>query len=331
MLKQLVNECVIKLEIRPDGPILIKSGMATVSGPDMAFVQVWRDGAQQVYLPGSSLKGVLRSHSERIARTLQPAAVCDPFARTPDAGAACGAVFDARKKANDPVLSRRDPPADKLNALVYHDSCLICKLFGSTWYAGRLATADAYAEGDPPGPQLRDGVGINRLTGGAAGGAKFDLEVITDGVFVTTLHVRNFELWQLGLVGFLLADLRDGLIRIGSGKSRGLGKVIGAVRETQIHFLGPRGPQPRNGQLALRGMGALADASAYGASPSDEVEIPFSPTPDAWRSNGLRAVAAWAGDSFPWKTLGALWIERAVNYTEPAAMARWRGGRGDGH
>lgn len=57
MLKQLVNQCVIDLTITPDGPILIKSGLPTISGPDMAFVTTWRNGTQEVYLPGVLSKG----------------------------------------------------------------------------------------------------------------------------------------------------------------------------------------------------------------------------------------------------------------------------------
>ena len=65
MLKRLVNECLITLRIEATGPILIKAGAQTLAGPDMAFVRVWRHGNQEVYLPGSSLKGVVRSHAER--------------------------------------------------------------------------------------------------------------------------------------------------------------------------------------------------------------------------------------------------------------------------
>ena len=96
MLKQLVNECVIELHIIPEGPLLIKSGIATLSGPDMAFVKVWRNGTEEVYLPGSSLKGVLRSHAERIARTLNEQAACDPFAKQ-GSGTFCGNCFEAIK------------------------------------------------------------------------------------------------------------------------------------------------------------------------------------------------------------------------------------------
>jgi len=66
MFKQLVNECLIDLHIYVEGPVLIKSGLAQISGPDMAWVRVFRNGREEVYLPGSSLRSVcrylLRSH-----------------------------------------------------------------------------------------------------------------------------------------------------------------------------------------------------------------------------------------------------------------------------
>jgi len=317
MLKQLVNECVIDLIIRPDGPILIKSGLSTISGPDMAFVKTRRNGSSEVYLPGSSLKGTLRSHAERIARTLKPVAACNPFEEINKPGAFCGLCFDARKKAKEGGLE---------NPRVYADSCPICQLFGSTWFAGRLATEDAYAEGKVPKPQQRDGVGIDRFTGGAAHGVKFDMEVITEGVFATRLHLRNFELWQLGLVGFVLVDLSDGLIRVGAAKSRGLGRVRGEVRKLRVDFLGPNAPRPANGQLALKGMGSLVSeslADEYKFARPDEVNIPAAePT-----TNGLRTTYVFDGAAFPWAALGPLWVQKATQYEMPAEMAAYRGGR----
>ncbi|MDZ7339614.1 MAG: RAMP superfamily CRISPR-associated protein [candidate division KSB1 bacterium] len=304
MFKQLVNECVIDLHIKVEGPVLIKSGLAQVSGPDMAWVRVFRNGREEVYLPGSSLKGALRSHAERIARTLKPEAACDPFADT-----SCGRIFD-RKKPQTPEA--------------YRDACLICKLFGCTGFAGRLATTDAYAVGTPPEPVQRDGVGIDRFSGGAAHGAKFELEVITEGIFATTLHLRNFELWQLALLGFVLQDLADGLIRIGMGKSRGLGRVRGEVQQVRIDFLGPSAPHVVNGQLPLRGVGSLFDgAREYGMVSPDEVIIPCT---GALSGNGLRTTATFPGQTFPWSALGDRWVQRATQFTDPLAYER-QGGR----
>jgi CRISPR-associated RAMP protein (TIGR02581 family) len=314
MFKQLVNECVIDLHIKVEGPVLIKSGLAQVSGPDMAWVKVLRNEKPQVYLPGSSLKGVLRSHAERIARTLKPESACDPFGGKNDPQRSCGACFDVRKD------SRKGPD----NPTAYKEACLICRLFGCTWFAGRLATSDAYAVGTPPEPTQRDGVGIDRFSGGAARGAKFELEVITEGSFATTLHLRNFELWQLALLGFVLQDLSDGLIRIGMGKSRGLGKVRGEVQQMRIDFLGPQAPQGVNGQLALRGVSLLFDgADDYGMAKRDEVNIPCI---GELQSNGLRTTAVFPDQTFPWSAIADLWVKRATGFTDPLARER-QGGR----
>jgi len=304
MFKQLVNECIIDLHIHVEGPVLIKSGLAQVSGPDMAWVRVFRNGREEVYLPGSSLKGVLRSHAERIARTLKAEAACDPFGDT-----SCSRIFDKKKPGTTEA---------------YRDSCLICKLFGSTGFAGRLATTDAYAVGMPSEPVQRDGVGIDRFTGGAAHGAKFELEVITEGAFATTLHLRNFELWQLALLGFVLQDLADGLIRIGTGKSRGLGKVRGEIKQVRIDFLGSKAPQVINDQLALRGVGSLFDdAKVYGMVMPDEVTIPYD---GQLTSNGLRTTIVFPDQIFPWDKIGECWVRHASVFTDLLAGQR-RGGR----
>lgn len=329
MLKQLINECIIDLHLHVDGALLIKSGLAQPSGVDMAWVQVFRNGREEPYLPGSSLKGVLRSHAERIARTLNPAAACDPFGKETDvSGRTCGLCFDKIKK---------DRGKEPTSAESYRDSCLICKLFGSTWFVGRLATADAYAVDEPPIPSRRDGVGIDRFSGGSSHGAKFELEVITTGIFKTTLHLRNFELWQLGLVGFLLQDLKDGLIRIGSGKSRGLGKVHATIENINIHYLGLQESPQQNGHLMLSGVGEHLDqemAEKYAMNESWQehndplqkgvVAVPFV---GQLRSNGLRTTATFAKDSLPWDKLGPFWVRRAREFKDALQAHRHGGGK----
>ena len=66
MLKRLLNQCTVRLRLETLEPLLVKSGSAVVHGPDMAFVRTNRNGHFEPFLPGSSLKGVLRSHTERI-------------------------------------------------------------------------------------------------------------------------------------------------------------------------------------------------------------------------------------------------------------------------
>src|SRR6266705_1823139 len=235
MLKKIVNEAYFTLRITTTGPLLIKSGQPTISGPDMTPVLTFRNGQYEVFLPGSSLKGVFRSHLEKIACSLKPRVVCYPFEgneekqadleqRRRDYRDSCGGMFNqiSRREDNRRWLEERSD-------LVYAASCPACRLFGSTGFIGRVAISDAYLVSNEIKEQ-RDGIGIDRLTGGASHGAKFELEVVSTGVvFETNIHLRNFEVWQLGMLFVVLQDMEDELVRIGSGRSRGLGKVKGEI------------------------------------------------------------------------------------------------------
>ncbi|KPA14379.1 CRISPR-associated protein [Candidatus Magnetomorum sp. HK-1] len=228
MLKRLINAAQIDIDIIPIDPLLIKSGQATVGGVDMSFVRTWHTGkGEEPFIPGSSLKGMIRAYAEKICRSLKdkPVPVCLPYVKpgAEDKGefgqASCGLRFDKYQKNNSAI-----PSYD-----IYKHSCPVCRLFGSHVFIGRLATSDAYLtetfkNSEKAVLEIRDGVAIDRITGGSKGGAKYDLEVLTRGEFGTSINIRNFERWQMGLIGLILRDMVQGQLRLGFGKSRGLGR-----------------------------------------------------------------------------------------------------------
>ncbi len=284
MLKRLVNEALLSLTITTTGPVLIRSGHATLSGPDMTPVLTYRAGDWQVYLPGSSLKGVFRSHSEKIGRTLnQNNAICNPFHKPPESDAFCGSRLQSRQNSGKTLDSQT----------AYRVSCPICRLFGSTEFIGRLSINDAYLvdfNGRNP-VEVRNRVGIDRLTGGAFGGALFDLEVVSSGVdFQTEIYLRNFEIWQLGMVLLLARDMQDGLIRIGSGRSRGLGSVKGATDAVTINHIGPSTTHPAH---EIWGLGKFLQAE-YGTCPDDMLSLDTFPEQ---KQRGLRRQAEFRDDN----------------------------------
>lgn len=284
MLKQLVNEARLSLTITTTGPVLVRSGHATLSGPDMTPVLTYRDGDWQVYLPGSSLKGVFRSHLEKIGRTLnQNNAICNPFHKHPKSDAFCGSRLQRRKDSGKTIDSQT----------AYRFSCPICRLFGSTEFIGRISINDAYLvdfNGRNP-VEIRQGVGIDRLTGGSFGGALFDLEVISSGVsFQTEIYLRNFEIWQLGMLLLLAQDMQDGLIRIGSGRSRGLGSVKGATDAVTINHIGPSAAHLAH---EVWGLGKFVQ-DEYGTSPDDMLSLDTSPER---KQRGLRMQAEFRNDN----------------------------------
>jgi CRISPR-associated RAMP protein (TIGR02581 family) len=257
MLRKLLSQCTFSLRLETEEPVLVMSGDAVVNGPDMTFVRTQRDGKVEPFLPGSSLKGVLRSHAERIARTLQPESVCGVFDDADIPG--CGRRLDDQEDPSD-----------------YERSCPACRLFGSLLWKGRFSTGDAYLaqEDRDVEPELRDGVGIDRVSGGASGGAKFDLEVMPAGVtFETQFDLVNFEAWQLGWTAYLVRDLMEARLRVGAGTSRGLGRVRGHVDAIDLTYVG----EPDELSEEIPGIGALVsqeERDAYGLFASDAADLP---------------------------------------------------------
>jgi CRISPR-associated RAMP protein (TIGR02581 family) len=304
MLRKLMNEAFLTLRITTTGPLLIKSGHASVSGPDMTPVLTWRNGKQEVFLPGSSLKGVFRSHLEKITCSLKPRVVCYPFEGNDDRQAdleqrrrdyrdSCGGMLNqvARNENNRRRLEERSD-------LVYAASCPACRLFGSTGFIGRVAIGDAYLVSKEIKEQ-RDGIGIDRLTGGASFGAKFELEVVSSGVaFETDIHLRNFELWQLGMLFAVLQDMEDELIRVGSGRSRGLGKVKAEISDKSTGgrpggFVVSAMRDSKEPPEQLWGLGRWLNDDSYGTWRDDFLTLNRQVQAEP---RGIRLMRAFSGD-----------------------------------
>lgn len=239
MLKRLFNECNFTLTLESKSPLLIKEGRynqeewfgtsTDKKNPDTFFI--CRNTYEEIktaiennnysgiifYIPGSSLRGVIRSHAERIIRTLTPddPICCNPFSNSTCKGS-------------------------------YKDSCIICKLFGSTGTASRIYVHDSeiVTKGNK---EERWGNAIDRFTGGVSKanghGALFKNFIIENYTFKSQITIRNFEIWQLGLIAYILKDFNvfsnkdePGLIAIGFGKNRGFGRIKGNVAEVWITY-----------------------------------------------------------------------------------------------
>jgi len=311
MLKKLINSARIEMKIIPIDPLLIKSGQASVSGVNMAFVRTYRNGEKdEPFIPGSSLKGVIRSYAEKICRSLKdsPVPVCLPYLdpknkaeKGEDRQYSCGLLFEKFKKDKN---QKTVPTPD-----VYRLSCPACRLFGSQCFIGRFATSDAYltksfkAQGLPVF-EIRDGIAINRITGGVANGP-FDLEVLTRGEFTTSLDIRNFERWQLGLVALVLRDMEEGLVRIGFGKSRGLGRFKARITRFGINYY-HRKPGTLSGLYSL----CSDDRQQYGLFRESEENAFVLPQAE---TNGLRNEYDLTDN---WKTALAPAVKDLVQYIE---------------
>ncbi|NCJ07623.1 CRISPR-associated protein [Synechococcales cyanobacterium C] len=277
MHKRFVNHCTLDLTLSACGPILIKSGKegADPTKPDMEFVETYHGGGRSIYLPGSSLKGAIRAHAERIVRTVggdksssNPGQIwaSDPLNRS---------LFQALEKEKD-------------TQKVYRLSSFTDQLFGSTAIASRLRIEDAYpVDRKQLKVEERNGVAIDRVFGSVAVGP-FNYQVCTAGDFRTQIHLKNFTLAQLGLIGLVLRDLNDGWFGLGFAKSRGMGLVEVKLNSAVVQYPGcmlsddhiqAMGSGQTWGKNCLLGVGEFlneAEAQAYGFPRPDEQATPVA-------------------------------------------------------
>ena len=169
--------------------------------------QMRTDTAQgeRLVLPGSSVRGALRSRASRIARTI--------------------------------LAARRAPVEDwsdtDVHAQLAGDPVLVRDLFGSTEQHGALTVLDTLAV--PGSSRLIPHNAGDRWTGGVAGGALYGEEIhdaqwgdltleLNPGSFSPRADVnRRRAAWCL--LGLVLAELAAGALPLGSRGTRGLGQV----------------------------------------------------------------------------------------------------------
>lgn len=272
MHKKLVNELRLTVAIKPEGPLLIKSGREAGANPtllDMNFVRTTHaDLGETVYLPGSSLKGAIRSYCEKIGRTVG-LPVCNPL----DRKSACGNKLERQAKSTT-------------TAKIYHDLCPICRIFGHTVMASHLQMSDAYPTKETckaaNQTEERNGVAIDRVSGAVAVGP-FQLEAVTHGEFVASLTLRNFQLWQVGLLAIALRDMAAQRVPLGFARSRGLGRVGLHFNRLEIEYPGQFGrSHSRSFGQVIYGVTEFLtsdEISDYGLSPELPLKLPAATTP----------------------------------------------------
>lgn len=248
MLKYQLNQLDVDVLCTLKGPFLIRDGRykkeaGDTESPNSIFISrnpketvekvarnrtaVLDPSALQYYVPGSSIRGWLRSHAERIARTRSTGddalLCCNPFDNESENEQATG----CSKRLQPLPHALKDKPA-------YQFACMICKLFG----CGGLAARISFSDGELANCKIRlvDGIGIDRFTGGVAEGVNFKNQALEGGYFTFRLTLRNFEIWQLGLLAFVFRDLEEGALKIGFGKTKGFGQIEGSIAGGQFTY-----------------------------------------------------------------------------------------------
>ena len=136
------NQLVLTVRIQPETPLLIKSGGDASYSRTCPRRHAVRPHPPE--RPGGAVparlvrRGPLRSHAERLVRTVKAEQACSPVA-TGGQGVSSIPSSCARN-----VGRNADP------AVAYQRSCYTCRLFGNTVIASRVRFSDFFADPEAP-------------------------------------------------------------------------------------------------------------------------------------------------------------------------------------
>jgi CRISPR-associated RAMP protein (TIGR02581 family) len=243
-------------------------GTSETSGAAGTDLPVIKDFVGNPFIPGSSFKGVLRSNLESFLRSLT---VEEPNSLH------CNVIKDDTRCVNNEmkrqILERKneykgcDP-----DLTIWQKSCWVCRMFGSPWIASRIQVRDMPVDKMtfmPEWMMVRDGVVIDRETGTAASGGKYDFEVIPAQTrFNFEIMVENPSDAQLGLLALGFNFFNKGMALLGGKTARGLGRI-----QVMIHDI-----EEQTADSILSQLQALSASDSSRAEPNElETEVNEKP------------------------------------------------------
>jgi CRISPR/Cas system CSM-associated protein Csm3 (group 7 of RAMP superfamily) len=205
----VVPEPVLRVTVSIAGPW--RTGNGEEPPGEGKPILLLRVGGKPV-MPGSGIKGLLRSRAEFILRSA--GVTPEPCDKRP-----CG-------------------------------KCWPCQVFG--YGGGRDDAAESVgaraliripdAEVRDAKPACRTHIAIDRFTGGVLDGALYTMEVLEAGTFTLDVSplgvIPEQQLWEIrAVLRLVLEDLNDGIIGLGGGVARGYGTVQVKDLDSESSFL----------------------------------------------------------------------------------------------
>jgi len=233
--KKILREMTLKCYIVNEEPLRVGAGNVPGSPIDMPVIRLTYGGVKIPYIPGSSIKGVFRTESERCA-IIKNLKVCPTSSNEKTCmDKKIIERMDEKGEAryielNKLVARLLDENREEALRKIWEETCLLCKIYGATSLRGRVTFSDAYPI-DENGKiseyklGVRAGIAINRRTGTVLHGP-FHVEYVEPGArFKLTISALNMPNYALGLLASVFQSLQTGAVKLGGFKTRGFGKV----------------------------------------------------------------------------------------------------------
>lgn len=232
LLDKFYNKIIIKGTLVGLSAIHIGTGQEGYSPQDVDNGIIRNGVTGEPFIPGSSLKGILRAYIESLLPNMGGEyEQCCIVTEEPCLGKNDSMItyIDENGKVVKKTLREaknilKNKPQE-LSLALYENVCPICRIFGSQVMASKVQISDASVKGKYV-IEKRDGVAIDRDSGTAAVGKKYDFECVSAGTeFEFCMTINNLEDEYKEMIQFCIEYLQSGEARLGGRKSIGLGAV----------------------------------------------------------------------------------------------------------
>lgn len=228
-----------KLQVR--GRIVFETAWRIGTGREgqTSDLGVLLDAAGQPILPGSSIKGKLRSTCEALAPALNLRAC---LLNVEASGVECPSDVRWYSRHRESHQEAVRTGVEQQLAWIERNTCDVCKLFGSPVQAARLRCSDGTLENPTAAAvRVRDGVVLDRDSHTAVDGLKYDYETVAAGTaFRVCFDLDNPTPADEALLGAALFEWAAGS-SLGGFTSRGLGRFrLEEIEVRGVDFDNPR-------------------------------------------------------------------------------------------
>lgn len=237
LLDKFENKYFVKGTLVAESPLHIGAGNDDFR-PTSVDAAVIRDENNNPYIPGTSIKGIIRSSIERIISTgafdteCYTYKACNILVQDEDERESTKNYLSHTCVDNETLKDIKEKykgDSKRIAEEIYKKQCDVCKLFGGHGFASRIQIGDAKAilkDGEKVHTQIRDGVAIDRDTLTQRNGAKYTYEQVGAGTkFNFYMTVENLEDEHKVLLGLIVNLLEKGELKIGGKTSAGLGII----------------------------------------------------------------------------------------------------------
>lgn len=232
LFNKFENRYIINGKLVAKSPIHIGVGNNDFI-PTSVDAAVIKDINNKPFIPGSSLKGTIRSLLERIIAT----GAITYKKNNKDVGfTACNILSTPcvdDKKLKD--IKKYKLTDKDLAEAIYNEQCDVCRIFGGNGFAAKLRINDArLTEESEFKTTIRDGVAIDRDTLAAKDKAKYTFECVEPGAeFNFEMVVDNLEDKYIDFLKIIINVLESGELKVGGKTSVGLGSI--ELKDTKIY------------------------------------------------------------------------------------------------